>query len=133
MTTSPPFFQPPLAKAKGLGSAHQGSHHWILQRATALFLIPLSLWFMIDLIRHINSDYGAVVSWISQPWIGALLLGFVIAMSCHMFLGIQVIAEDYAPSKAWKYWIILKTKAYAWSIILLSFFFILKITILGLK
>jgi len=40
----------PLAKARGLGSAKSGTHHWIAQRLTAIALIPLSLWFVLSLV-----------------------------------------------------------------------------------
>ena len=33
--------QTPLARVKGLGSAHQGSHHWLMQRITAVTLAVL--------------------------------------------------------------------------------------------
>ena len=33
--------RPPLARARGLGSAKEGVHHWWMQRLTAIALIPL--------------------------------------------------------------------------------------------
>lgn len=34
----------PLARARGLGSAHAGVGHWWRQRLTAAALVPLGLW-----------------------------------------------------------------------------------------
>ena len=31
---------------RGLGSAHSGSHHWLVQRFTAIGNLVLGLWFM---------------------------------------------------------------------------------------
>ena len=35
-----------LGLVRGLGSARSGTHHWWMQRLTAVALIPLSLWFV---------------------------------------------------------------------------------------
>ena len=43
-------FRTPLARARGLGSAKQGVHHWWAQRLTAIALIPLVVWFAISLV-----------------------------------------------------------------------------------
>jgi succinate dehydrogenase / fumarate reductase membrane anchor subunit len=40
----------PLARARGLGSARYGVHHWWAQRLTAIALIPLVVWFAISLV-----------------------------------------------------------------------------------
>ena len=37
----------PLGVARGLGSAKSGTEHWMLQRLTALALIPLSLFVLV--------------------------------------------------------------------------------------
>ncbi|HTG22910.1 MAG TPA: succinate dehydrogenase, hydrophobic membrane anchor protein, partial [Reyranella sp.] len=38
----------PLARARGLGSAREGVHHWWAQRITAIALIPLVVWFAVS-------------------------------------------------------------------------------------
>ena len=40
--------QSPLGKARGLGAAKSGTNHWWMQRLTAIGLIPLSIWFIIE-------------------------------------------------------------------------------------
>jgi len=35
--------QTPLKRARGLGSAKDGTHHFVVQRITALALVPLAL------------------------------------------------------------------------------------------
>ena len=39
----------PLAKVRGLGSARDGTDHYIAQRLTAIALVPLLLWFVFSL------------------------------------------------------------------------------------
>ena len=50
----------PLGRALGLGSAKEGVEHWWLQRITAAALVPLSVWFVIAIIRLIGADIETV-------------------------------------------------------------------------
>lgn len=91
-----------LGRARGLGSAHEGLHHWWAQRLSALALIPLSLWFVASVVCLAGADYAAVSQWLSQPFtIGALSLT-ILAVFYHAVLGIQIVIEDYIHTKAVK-------------------------------
>ena len=57
----------PLARARGLGSAKDGVHHWWAQRLTAIALIPLVVWFAISLVMLSGADYDVVRAWIGSP------------------------------------------------------------------
>ena len=85
----------PLAKARGLGSAKEGSHHWWMQRLTAIALIPLCLWIGLALAALPGAGYAATVAWIGSPWNNVLLIALIIAVSYHTVLGLQVVIEDY--------------------------------------
>ena len=88
-------FKSPLAKARGLGSAQQGTHHWWMQRVTAIALIPLSLWFAIAIASSADASYEQITDWIASPLNTLLLLSFIIAGLYHAMLGVQVVIEDY--------------------------------------
>lgn len=88
-------FKSPLAKVHGLGAAGQGTHHWWMQRVTAIALIPLGLWFAIAIASAANASYEQVIGWISSPLNTLLLISFIIAGLYHAMLGIQVVIEDY--------------------------------------
>ena len=90
--------QNPLARARGLGSAKEGVHHWWSQRLTALALVPLSLWFIYSLIVVTGADYATVVSWLANPLNAVLMLIFITSLYYHAALGIQVVIEDYIES-----------------------------------
>jgi succinate dehydrogenase / fumarate reductase membrane anchor subunit len=92
----------PLAKARGLGSAKSGTHHWIAQRLTAIALIPLSLWFVLSLVCMTELNYQAAIEWIQSPLSAVFLLLFIIAMFHHAQLGMQVVIEDYVDCKVMK-------------------------------
>jgi succinate dehydrogenase / fumarate reductase membrane anchor subunit len=88
-------FRTPLNQVRGLGSAKEGSHHWWMQRLTAVALVPLSLWFVASLISLSQADYASVVTWFSSPLVTVLLLCFIWALFHHAQLGVQVVLEDY--------------------------------------
>jgi succinate dehydrogenase / fumarate reductase membrane anchor subunit len=89
----------PLAHARGLGSAKEGSGHWIAQRLTAVALVPLSLWFLCAVIRVPFGEYAEARGFIAQPMNGALLAAFVLALFYHAQLGLQVVVEDYVHTR----------------------------------
>jgi succinate dehydrogenase / fumarate reductase, membrane anchor subunit len=85
----------PLGRALGLGSAKEGVEHWWLQRITAAALVPLSVWFVIAIIRLVGADIETVREWVSTPIPAILLVLILIATFWHASLGLQVVVEDY--------------------------------------
>lgn len=88
-------YRTPLARARGLGSAKEGTGHWLVQRITAVALIPLALWFVISILMLMHSDYVTVVNWLHAPWNAILLVLLVFTVYWHAYLGLQVVVEDY--------------------------------------
>jgi len=93
----------PLAKVRGWGSAHEGTHHFLWQRITALALIPLSLWFVWSIL-HLETGANQVelIHWLSSGLHASALILLLLAMFYHAKLGVQVIIEDYIHSPALK-------------------------------
>ena len=85
----------PLARARGLGSAKQGVHHWWAQRVTAIGLVPLTLWFIYSVTHLAGADQAAVKMWLGKPASAILMSLFIVAMFHHLALGLQVVIEDY--------------------------------------
>src|ERR1700745_1563582 len=85
----------PLGRAVGLGSAKEGVEHWWLQRITAVALVPLSLWFVIAIIRLGGADVDSVRDWVGNPLPAILLVLLLFATFYHASLGLQVVIEDY--------------------------------------
>jgi succinate dehydrogenase / fumarate reductase membrane anchor subunit len=85
----------PLARVRGLGSAKDGTHHFWIQRLTAVALVPLTLWFVIGVIAHIDAGHAAMKAWMASPLSAALMIAFVAMAFHHGQLGIQVVIEDY--------------------------------------
>lgn len=85
----------PLGRARGLGAARAGAHHWWLLRLTSLALVPLSLWFICAMVRLFGATRDDVVSWMAGPLPIVLMLALVIATFHHLQAGLQVVIEDY--------------------------------------
>jgi succinate dehydrogenase / fumarate reductase, membrane anchor subunit len=85
----------PLGRAIGLGSAKEGVEHWWLQRITAVALVPLSLWFVIAIIRLVGADSDGVRDWVGNPLPAIMLVLLLIATFYHAALGLQIVIEDY--------------------------------------
>jgi succinate dehydrogenase / fumarate reductase membrane anchor subunit len=89
----------PLGKVLGLGAAKEGSGHWWSQRVSAVGLVLLAPWFVLSLIALGDLSYINVVGWISEPVNTVLLSLLILTLSYHAQLGLQVVVEDYVPSK----------------------------------
>jgi succinate dehydrogenase / fumarate reductase membrane anchor subunit len=89
----------PLARARGLGSAKGGTHHFWLQRLTAIALVPLTIWFAMSVASLATVGLPAVVAWMKSPLSALLMLSFLLAGFWHMKLGLQVVIEDYVHSE----------------------------------
>ena len=88
----------PVARARGMGSAKSGVHHWWVQRLTAIALVPLTLWIIWAMVTLAGTGHAEVMAWMGSPLNASLLIAFVIAMLHHAQLGLQVIVEDYVHS-----------------------------------
>ena len=91
--------QTPLKRARGLGSAQHGTHHFIVQRITALALIPLVIWAVFLALALVHADYAAARALVRQPCAAIALTAFVIATFWHAQLGLQVVIEDYVHTR----------------------------------
>jgi succinate dehydrogenase / fumarate reductase membrane anchor subunit len=91
--------QTPLKRALGLGSAESGTHHWIVQRITAVALVPLSVWLVYLVLAALHADYAQARALVHQPLNAVLLIAFVLAVFWHAQLGLQVVIEDYVHTR----------------------------------
>ena len=103
-------YRTPIGRARGLGSAKDGTAHWWAQRLTALALIPLVLWFVISVIGLIGAGRGAVLDWVESPVTAGLLVLLIGATFHHAQLGVQVVIEDYVHNEAAKLALIVLVK-----------------------
>ena len=85
----------PIKRAMGLGSAKDGTGHFMVQRITAIALVLAGAW-LIGLLLSLNStDYVFVRATVRDPLNATVLVAFLIAACWHAKLGLQVVIEDY--------------------------------------
>ena len=86
---------PSIGRVRGLGSAHEGAHHWLLQRFTAIGNLVLVLFLLVSFLLLPAYDYGTVTGWLSSPIAAAALILLIVSTFWHARLGLQVLIEDY--------------------------------------
>jgi succinate dehydrogenase / fumarate reductase membrane anchor subunit len=92
-------FRTPLKRARGLGSAKDGTHHFIVQRLTAVALVPLVVWIVFLALALLHADYAQARAILHHPFAAIWLSAFVIATFWHAQLGLQVVIEDYVHAR----------------------------------
>ena len=75
--------------------AHSGVPHWLMQRATALGLIPLVLYLLFSVALNAGADYHSARAWVAHPLNATVLLLVLGTGFLHAALGLQVVVEDY--------------------------------------
>jgi succinate dehydrogenase / fumarate reductase membrane anchor subunit len=109
----------PLARARGLGSAKDGVHHWWMQRLTAVVLALLTPWFLWLMVKIFGEfrwpsflyvgpadlrpmrppEEVSLHMLLGQPQHALPLLAFMLALFWHAKLGLQVVIEDYVHTR----------------------------------
>ncbi|MDX2208978.1 MAG: succinate dehydrogenase, hydrophobic membrane anchor protein [Sphingopyxis sp.] len=89
-----------LGRVRGLGSAKHGSHHWLMQRITALGNVVLGIWLFVSLLLGDFSSYSAARGWVADPLVALPLMLFLVSVFYHLKLGLQVLIEDYVHGEA---------------------------------
>jgi succinate dehydrogenase / fumarate reductase membrane anchor subunit len=92
----------PLARVRGLGSAKEGTEHFMLQRLTAVANIVLVSYLIVLLARYAGADFATVKTVLSRPYNSVALLLLIVSATIHMRLGMQGIIEDYVHSEGAK-------------------------------
>lgn len=91
--------QTPLKRVRGLGSARAGTHHFVVQRVTAVALVPLVLWLIWFALKLMHLNYAQARALLHDPLNAVLSIACVIALFWHAQLGVQVVLEDYVHTR----------------------------------
>lgn len=98
----------PLGRARGMGSAKDGTHHWWMQRLSGIAMIVPMIYLLRNIDRIVSPDYDALMVWLKQPVPAMALVLFIASSFYHANLGIQVIIEDYVHCEGSKFfWLVL--------------------------
>ncbi len=124
-------FRSPLSQATGLGSAKHGFSHWWWQRVTAIALIPMGLWFVISVLGLAGGTHAQAQEWLSSPVNATIVLLFTLTALFHAQTGLQVVIEDYVPTKWINLTLLLGTKFAAVVLAVMTVIAVLKVSIGG--
>jgi len=103
---------------------------WILQRVTALILIPLTFWFIYQCVSFQSMSYGDII-YFFQSYINSLLfLIMMTVMIIHAKLGCETVVQDYVTSASLIKTFKITINFFTLILLLLSLFAIVKIGIL---
>lgn len=91
-----------LGRARGLGSAREGVHHWWGQRISAVALVPLGLWFVAAVIGQMGATWLEFRDWLGFFGNAILMILLVATLFYHAYAGMQVVIEDYVHNEGAK-------------------------------
>ena len=84
-----------LARARGLGPAHEGAAHWGEERAASLAAFALIIWLGVSLFRLPALDQQTLTDWLRNPFAAVPMLLLAVTLFRHLQMGLAVIVEDY--------------------------------------
>ncbi len=77
-----------------------GLRAWVVQRASAVYLGLFLGYLLVHWIVAPPADYAAWQAWVGHPVMGTALLGFVVALLLHAWVGMRDILIDYVQPTA---------------------------------
>lgn len=81
------------------GISKSPTTHWLMQRVTAVILIPLSFWLLVFLDMCMNAPYQETVAWLKSPLNMVCIEVWLLAVFYHAAIGLQVVIEDYVANQ----------------------------------
>jgi succinate dehydrogenase / fumarate reductase membrane anchor subunit len=132
MVTTAKQHRTALARARGLGAAHHGVNHFIVERATSVALVPLCLWAVWAALKIAPLSYEGVVAFIASPLNAVLAILLITISARHTSIGMRVIIEDYIDRTPTRIALLLLNTGLAWLAAALAVFSILKVALPGL-
>jgi len=96
-----------IGRVRGLGAAHEGPHHWLMQRFTAVGNLVTVLFLGVSLALLGDYSFESVSGWLSSPLPAFMVALLVVSTFWHARLGLQVVIEDYLHDAGTKFGAIL--------------------------
>jgi len=118
----------PLARVRGHGAAHTGTGHFWRQRLTAVANIPLTVAAVIIIVMLLGRNQAAVAQILGTPLVAIVMLLFIVSITVHMRLGMQVIIEDYVHGETAKLILIMANSFFCIAVALASAYGIFKLS-----
>lgn len=91
-----------LARARGLGAAGSGTGDFWRQRVTSIAGLPLTIAAVALIASCAGADHATVLARLGHPLAALVLVLTILNFAVHMWIGMQVIIEDYVHGVATK-------------------------------
>lgn len=78
--------------------AHKGTSTFVMQRASAVILFPLAVWFLVSLVAHAGDSFVDMKAWLASPAVSIPMAAFVVAGAFHGRIGLSEVIVDYIHS-----------------------------------
>jgi succinate dehydrogenase / fumarate reductase membrane anchor subunit len=126
--SDPKHIRTPLARVLGRGAARSGTGHFWHQRLTAIANIPLTIMVVVILITLLGRNQAAVAQILGSPAVAIIMLLFILSITMHMKIGMQVIIEDYVHDESAKLSLLIANTFFTFAVGLASVYGILKLS-----
>jgi succinate dehydrogenase / fumarate reductase membrane anchor subunit len=118
----------PLARVRGLGAAKSGTEHFWRQRLTAVANVPLTIAFVLIVVALLGRNHAAAAQILGSPLVAIIMLLFIISVTAHMRIGMQVVIEDYIHDEPAKFILLMLNTFFCFAVALASAYGILKLS-----
>ena len=88
-----------MNKIKIAPSTKTGSHHWLMQRVSAIALLPLTLWLVLSFVQIAEDPQGYLPVFFAYPLNAIMGILLITTSLYHGSLGLRVVIEDYISNK----------------------------------
>ena len=89
-----------MNRASSSGKNISGTSHWLLQRISAVILIPLTYPLIVFLNSYTHAPFQDTLAWIKTPANLIYMIIWLLAVFYHAAAGLQVVLEDYVGNRA---------------------------------
>jgi succinate dehydrogenase / fumarate reductase membrane anchor subunit len=118
----------PLARVRGLGAAKSGTEHFWRQRLTAVANVPLTIAFVLILVSLLGRNHAAAAQILGSPLVAIIMLLFILSITVHMRIGMQVVIEDYVHEEPGRLILLMLNTFFSLAVALASAYGILKLS-----
>lgn len=117
----------PRRHVRGLGSAKDGTEHFWRQRVTALGNVVLITFLVVLAVSLVGESYQGVTAVLSSPLVAVLMVLALVTVTYHMYLGMQVIIEDYVHGEGLKVLVLVGNIFFSGAVAVVSIYAVLKL------
>ena len=123
-----PSMRTPFGRVTHLGSAKSGTTPFWRPRLTAVAGVPLTIAAIAIIVSLFGRNHAAVVAILGSSLVAIVMLLFIIVSVYHMWLGMQVIIEDYVHDEIAKLVSLMANTFFSFAVGLAAVFAILKLS-----